>query len=280
MVRVDIRVRDNSYVISSSILVEDSMKTLNLTKKIILLFLVCVFANVWSQEEISDDLYDTELTTIRGLIKPTVTAVLSSEIAAQIDELKFRDGDVFKKGDLLVKFDCSYYYAQLAAAKAELESARKQLENKDQLLKLSAGSQIEVDLAAIDVKKTKANVSSNNVNVSRCKIKAPYDGRVIETMVNQYESVGKDQELLSILNEDELEIEVIVPSNWLQWLKPDIEFQFNVDETSKTYSAKVTKLGAVVDPVSQTIAIKGVFIDSANVLSGMSGTAKFQKPEL
>ncbi len=256
------------------------MKTLNLTKLFLAVFVLISSLSVSSQEEDTDDLYNTELTTIRGLIKPIITAVLSSEIAAQIDELPFKDGDVFKKGDVLVKFDCSYYYAELAVAKAELESARKQLENKNQLLKLSAGSQIEADLAAIDVKKTKANVSSNNVNVSRCKIKAPYDGRVIENMVNQYESVGKDQELLSILNEDKLEIEVIVPSNWLQWLNPGVEFDFNVDETSTTYKAKVTKLGAVVDPVSQTIAIKGEFEESANVLSGMSGTAKFQKPEL
>ena len=225
--------------------------------------------------EDSETLLNPELTTIRGLVKPSVSAILSSEIAAQIESIEFKDGDVFKKGDLLVKFDCSYYYAQLASAKAELESAKKQLENKDQLFKLSASSQIEVELAAVEVKKAEANIRVNNINVSRCKIKAPYNGRVIETMVNEFESVAKDQELISILDEEKLEIEVIVPSNWLTWIKTGVSFDFHVDETNKIYKAKIVKLGAVVDPVSQTIPIKGIFEEPADVLSGMSGTAKF-----
>ena len=221
----------------------------------------------------------SDFTTIRGLVKPTTTAVLSSEIAAKIKNFPLQEGDTFKKDDLLVEFDCSYHWAQLAVAKAELEANTLQLENQQQLLKLSAGSKIEVDLSAVEVKKAKANVRLNNINASRCKIKAPYKGRVIETFVNQYESVGKDQELISVLNDDELEIEVIVPSSWISWLKPGIDFQFKVDETGAVHNVQIKQVGAVVDPVSQTIPVMAVFQDKVEVLSGMSGTASFQIPE-
>jgi len=98
-------------------------------------------------------------------------------------------------------------------------------------------------------------------------------------MVNEHESVGPDQKLLSILSDEKLEIELIVPSGWLTWLKKGVEFQFLIDETGLDYKAKVEQLGASVDPVSQTIRVKGGFqSQSSEVLSGMSGTAKFKAP--
>ncbi len=225
-----------------------------------------------------DIMSENDFTTIRGLIKPTTSAVLSSEISAQIEKLAFSNGDAFNKGDILVQFDCAYYLAQISAAKAELEARKLNLENQQQLLALKANSKLQVDLAAIEVKKAKADVTAKNISVGRCVIKAPFNGRVIETLVNQYESVAKDQELISILDDANLEIEAIVPSNWLSWIKPGIIFQFNVDETGNSYKAKILQVGAVVDPVSQTIPIKGTFEKTVDVLSGMSGTASFKSP--
>lgn len=116
------------------------------------------------------------------------------------------------------------------------------------------------------------------IRVNQCKIKAPYSGRVIEVAINEHETVPADKEILSILNDRDLEIELIVPSNWLNWLTVEESFSFMIDETGKILDAKVSKIGAVVDPVSQTIKLTGKFSgDISGVLSGMSGTAQFKK---
>lgn len=223
------------------------------------------------------DKWRNDIGNIRGLVKPVSSATLSSETSGRITKLPFKLGDRFKKGDILVKFDCSLHNAELAAARAELDAQKKQHENNLQLLELNAISKIEVDISETKVKKAAAEKQIASVRVSRCAIRAPYNGRVIETAVHEHESVGSDQDLLSILNDSMLEIELIVPSAWLNWLKPEVSFQFHVDETRQVYQAEVAQLGASVDPVSQTIRVKGIFKSSAgNVLSGMSGTAKFE----
>ncbi|MCG8325719.1 MAG: efflux RND transporter periplasmic adaptor subunit [Thiotrichales bacterium] len=225
---------------------------------------------------IAADLSSDELTNIRGLIKPNTKAAISSEIAAQIEKMPYREGQRFNKGDVLIKFDCSLYHAALASSKATYEASQKRLENNKQLVALDALSNIELELSEIDVKKNRAEMEAARINTSRCRIKAPFNGRVIETVVNKYESVARDQELLSILDDRDLIIELIVPSKWLTWLKEGMNFSFAVDETGKRYSAAVSQLGAVVDPVSQTIRITGRFTETVDVLSGMSGTAKFE----
>jgi len=215
---------------------------------------------------------------VRGLIKPVEKAVISSEIAGKINAIPFKSSDAFKKGDLLVGFDCSFYRADLASAEAAFQSKQNIYENNKQLLALNAISDIDVSISKAEVEMARADRTMRAIRVNQCKIKAPYSGRVIEVTVNEHETVSADKEILSILNDSELEIELIVPSNWLNWLSTGETFSFLIDETGKTLDAKVSKAGAVVDPVSQTIKLTGRFEGQLDgVLSGMSGTAQFKQ---
>jgi RND family efflux transporter MFP subunit len=225
--------------------------------------------------ENSEEQADSQVEVIRGLIKPTTSAVISSETSAQIEELAYKSGDAFKKGDVLVRFNCGLFAAQQASIRAVLEGKKKSLENLKRLLALNASSDVDVELAEIEVSKAQADLKVATIMVSRCTIKAPYDGRVINSQVNRYESVTEGQELLEILNDKQLEIEVIVPSSWLVWMQKGLTFEIHIDDIQARFEAKVVQIGATVDPVSQTISIKGVFTEQANVLAGMSGSAYF-----
>ncbi|MEM7027042.1 MAG: efflux RND transporter periplasmic adaptor subunit [Pseudomonadota bacterium] len=215
---------------------------------------------------------------VRGLIKPIKTAVISSQLSAKIDKIPFGSGDRFKKGDTLVDFDCALYRADLTSTEAAFQAKKNVFENKKELLALNAMSDIDVDIAKSEMEVARAERSMSAIKVNQCLIKAPYDGRVIEVSVNEHENVNSDTELLAILNDNEIEIELIIPSTWLTWLTTGENFQFMIDETGETVEAAVSKIGAVVDPVSQTIKLTGEFKEQPErVLSGMSGTAQFKQ---
>lgn len=241
-------------------------------------------AAAWSQSSRNsvDPLAD-EVATVeseqeaRGLIKPLGEATISSEILARIKKLPFKNGQRFKKGELLVEFDCAAYQAEVAVAAASHERESKRLKNLQRLSSLSAASDLEVAIAEADVKKAAAEIRLAKVNVSRCVVTAPYDGAVVEVVAHEHESVGPQTEVLSILAIGDPEIEIIVPSEWLRWIKNDIKFQFLIDETGERLAAKLIRIGASIDPVSQTIRIIGKFehLPIDGVIAGMSGTAIF-----
>jgi RND family efflux transporter MFP subunit len=238
------------------------------------------FTNIAAAED-DVDLFTNGIVAnnVRGLVKPVEKAVISSEITARIKRIPKKSGGEFNKGDVLVEFDCAFYRADLASAGAAYKSRKNVYENNKQLLELNAISDIDVSISEAEMEVARAERTMRAIRVNQCKINAPYDGRVIEISVNEHETVPADKELLSILNDNLLEIELIVPSNWLNWLEIGELFSFQVDETGKTLNAKVSKIGAVVDPVSQTIKLNGRFEDSVDgVLSGMSGTAMFSQP--
>ncbi|WP_161958699.1 efflux RND transporter periplasmic adaptor subunit [Ferruginivarius sediminum] len=216
----------------------------------------------------------------RGLVEPRAEAVLSSEIAGRIVKLPFDEGDAFEEGDLLVGFDCAAYKAQLAVAEAELEAARKKLENSRKLARLNSIGDLEVGLAEVAVDQAEATVRGKRLVVERCRLTAPYDGKVVARPVNRYESVGQDQELLSVIALGAPEVRLIVPSRWVAWLAPGAGFELKVDETGAVYPGVVERVGARIDPVSQTVQVIGRFAaETPDLIPGMSGTARFRPDE-
>ena len=114
------------------------------------------------------------------------------------------------------------------------------------------------------------------IRVSQCIIAAPYGGTVVELLAQEHESVAPQQPLLSIIGGERLEVELIVPSAWLMHLRVGTPFQFTVDETGESYPALVTRLGAQIDPASQTVKVVGDFQSlPPEVMAGMSGEAVF-----
>ncbi len=216
---------------------------------------------------------------IRCLLEAVHQAVLSSELPARIEKLPLREGDRFKKGALLVQFDCASYRAQLRLARAELKGGLKTLNNSQKLAKLRSVGSLEVELAAVEVEKARAHVQSAQVLVNKCQIKAPFVGRIASRQVNRYERVQEGKPLLEVLDDTLLEIHMVAPSKWLTWLKVGAPFSVLVDETGERHEAKVVKLGARIDPVSQSIKVTGRFVKHPDdLLSGMSGQARFQRP--
>ena len=218
----------------------------------------------------------SDLQTVRGIVKPVVEAVIASEIQALVKRMPFRDGDPFKRGELLIEFECAKYRAELASAQADWEARQKTVINNEELAELHGIGRLEVEISQAELKKAHAVLKRAQAIIQGCRIHAPFAGRVVKTLVHPYESVNPYDDLMNIVNNQDLDIELILPSSSLRWIKRNSPFSFTIDETQEVYPAKVVEIGARVDPVSQTIRVFGRFHTSpANVLAGMSGSAKF-----
>ncbi|BCA30226.1 efflux RND transporter periplasmic adaptor subunit [Metapseudomonas otitidis] len=212
----------------------------------------------------------------RGVLRARNQAVLSSELAGRIVEMPFAEGQSFKAGDVLVRFDCSAYQAQLTASNAATRAAREELKNKQQLAALNSVGRFEVALAEARQAQAQAEAQVYQVQVQRCQVKAPYDGQVVNRRVQPHESVPGGAPLLEVVDNRTLEIHLLVPSRWIGALKPGQPFEFIPDETGKPLKAVVKRLGARIDEGSQTLLlIGGLPEDASGLVAGMSGSARF-----
>lgn len=214
----------------------------------------------------------------RGVVRAVHEATLSSAMVAQITQMNFSEGAAFKKGDLLVEFNCDRAQADLRAAQAGLQVEQKTVETNEELEHFNSVGKFDVLISQSKRNKAQAEVQALQAQIKQCRIYAPFNGRVIERMKHVHESVAVSEALLRIVDTSALELDLIVPSKWLQWLKPGSSFTFAVDETGKSSDAVVDRLSPEVDPVSKTLKIIGRFRSSDNgqTIPGMSGTATFK----
>lgn len=216
---------------------------------------------------------------VRAQLLPVRFTTLSSELSAKIGALPLKEGDRFAQNALLVELDDSLPRAQLQRAQAELQFARVALQSNTDLAKLSSVGKVELEQTRAAVARAEAELAAAQSLLSKCRILAPFDGRIAEQKVRELQFVQAGQPLLEIIDDSALELEFIVPSPWLGWLKEGDTFEVSVDETGSTYSATVRRIGARVDPVSQTIKINASIESRApELLAGMSGRVTLRPP--
>lgn len=214
---------------------------------------------------------------IRVQLGAAQEASLASQMEGRIVALPKKLGDTFRKGDLLVAFACDHHKAALAAAAAQVVRAEKSLQSRESLLQLQAVSELDVELAKAESAQAAAELSRQQAIVSDCRVLAPFPGKVVRVMVNQWETVSRGTVLIHIVNPQTLEIEAVVPSLWLRWLKVGTRFAVSVDELGRDVEAEVVAIGGRIDPVSQSVPVKARITSATDgLLPGMSGYARFE----
>lgn len=217
--------------------------------------------------------------TARGLLVPAREAVLSSDIAGRLTGMPVRPGERFEKGDALAVFDCRLYEGRLNEARGRLRAARSKLASNRQLRQLGSIGDLEVAISEGEVAEAKGAVDAAAALVDRCTVTAPWSGHVVEWRARPHESVEAGAELLEIIDDSPLEVEVIVPSPWLDWLTLGHVLTITIDETGTEHPASLVRLGARVDPVSQSVPVVARLTEAApRLVAGMSGTARFAPP--
>lgn len=210
---------------------------------------------------------------VRGIVRPVNQAAIAVDLPIRVSKLHFREAQDFKKGQTLVTFDCERLLAEHAAAEAVHKEMRLGLESQVYLEARGAVGKLDLEIARARVDKARAEASGLGARLKQCTVVAPFDGRVVELKINEHEIPTNGQPFISIVDETAFEIDMIVPSTWLKSLAPGTSFTFTVDETELSYRVVVLRMGASVDPVSQTVkVIAGFSAPDGRVLSGMSGT--------
>ena len=216
---------------------------------------------------------------IRAHLVPVRYTTLASEIGARVRKIPFAEAQAFKAGEVLVSLDCSVQQAYRDKARAELLGAEAALQANERLARLNSLSQLELVLSGTAVQRASAELGAHDALIEKCTVLAPFNGRVAEQKVREQQFVQPGQALLDILDDSALEVEFLAPSSWLRWLREGQTLRVAIDETRRTYPARFTRIGARVDPVSQSVKVVAT-IDGRfpELMPGMSGRVQVAPP--
>jgi RND family efflux transporter MFP subunit len=214
---------------------------------------------------------------IRVLLTPELETTLVSPMLGRVRAVNVTLGASFPRGRVLVDFDCQEQQARVGMGQAELVAARENHEAKLRLQGLQQAGDVEVNLAAAAVDKAQAQLELYRTQASQCVVAAPFAGRAVKVHVKPFQGVQAGAPLVEIVSSGPFKLRLNVPSRWLAWIKPGTPFEVTIDETGRTYAARVTAINARVDAASQSIEVEGSIENrSGELLAGMSGAARFK----
>jgi RND family efflux transporter MFP subunit len=216
---------------------------------------------------------------IRAKLSPVSYALVSAEVGAKIEKLPYAEGARFARGDKLVVFEASVFRAQAEKARTQALTAERIVEAYRRLAAQGSVGQIELVTAEARAAEAKADLELAQVMLAKCEIVAPFAGRVGELRAREQQYVQTGQPVIEIIDDSSLELEFIASSAALATLRVGQKLTVRIDETGKTYEATLTRIGAKVDPVSQTIKLAAAIKSAGtDLLAGMSGTVELARP--
>lgn len=210
----------------------------------------------------------------RVVLEPLHRTSLSAQVETPVTKITKRMGESFNEGDLLIQLDDSVFKAELNRANSGLVKAQTELDSKQRLFNDHVASVFEIKEAEANVAIAEAEVAKAKKNLEATKIIAPYKGKVVSLNIEEFELGQVGKVMIELVEDQKLLANLLIPSSFLPKIALGQAITITIKETGEPIIAKVTRIGAVIDPSSSTLKIEAEIDNREGKLkAGMSGTA-------
>jgi membrane fusion protein (multidrug efflux system) len=207
---------------------------------------------------------------ITGSIQPERRADLRAEVPAIVLKVLKENGDIVRRGDLLVQLDDTAYRDALAAADASsraadqaYEQAGRQFERTKTLRSsgmVSAQGLEDVEIRRnnlqSDLEAAKTRVVLARQQLQRTESRAPFDGLVSERKVSAGDTAQIGKELLKVIDPASMRFEGLVSADRMGDIHVGQAVQFRINGFERSdFVGKVRHVDASADSVTRQVAV-------------------------
>lgn len=229
--------------------------------------------------------------TLSGSLIGAEEAEVAAGAAGKVIATFVERGSYVRKGALLAKLDARAASATAAQAAADLEVQKAQAaqatvdcDRTQRLFDKGAISKADFDKIHTQCATTKWSVSAAEAKktltaeaLRDTEIRAPFSGMVVERAVTAGEYVRAESRVATLVNTDQLRVEITVPEADIPQVRQGMEVDFRTagDGGGRLYHGKIRYVGPAVRKQSRDAIVEAVFQNDAHDLRpGMFVTAR------
>jgi RND family efflux transporter MFP subunit len=224
---------------------------------------------------------------ITGAVQPERRADLRAEVSAVVQQVFKENGELVRKGDLLVKLDATAIRDSLTSAEEAARAANEAFQQSDRQWQrqktLQAQGMISQQAledaqnrrtAALSEKvAAEARLVSARQQVARTEVRAPFDGVVSERQVSPGDTAQVGKALLKVIDPGSMRFEGYVSADRRAELKVGQPVDLRINgAASPQVEGRIRRIDVAADPVTRQVALLVDFVDprQANV-AGLYG---------
>ncbi|MES2743150.1 MAG: efflux RND transporter periplasmic adaptor subunit [Pseudomonadota bacterium] len=213
---------------------------------------------------------------ITGSVQPERNADLRAEVSAVVIQVLKENGEVVKKGDLLVRLDETAIRDSLGSAEEASRAASQTLEQSQrnfqrmQTLRTSGmasaqsleDAEIRRNNAQSDLAAARTRAAQARQQLQRTSVRAPFDGIVSERKVSNGDTAQVGKELIKVIDPTSMRFEGLVSADKIGVVKLGQVVRFRINGyPGQEFTGKIKRVDPAADAVTRQVAVLVEFAD-------------------
>lgn len=214
---------------------------------------------------------------ITGSIQPERKADLRAEVSAVVLQVMKENGDVVRRGDVLVRMDETAIRDNLRSAEDNARSAAQALDQAERTLQrlktlresgmtsMQALDDAEVrrNAAQSELSASNARAANARQQLDRTQVRAPFDGVVGERKVSAGDTASIGKEMLKVLDTSSMRFEGRISADKVSQVKVGQSVNFRINGFTQDFHGKVLRMNPSANDVTRQVEVLVSFADAS-----------------
>jgi membrane fusion protein, multidrug efflux system len=220
-----------------------------------------------------EKVFEKEVAPTASLVGSVVfdrSAGISPEISGLIADQRMIEGSLVRRGDVLVQLNTDFIAKdmealnrQIAGIDIRIEKAMKNLRRFETLYRQDAASEKTYDDLAFEAKeleiereRLRVNLAKKELELEKSKIRAPFDGLILERNKNQGEWLTPGESVCRLAAVADVVVRVALSENLMPFVRVGQDLTLAVAAMEHEFQGRIQAIVPDVDVKSKTFDIK------------------------
>lgn len=202
-----------------------------------------------------------------GTSRANEQVLITSKYSDLVDEISFQDGEIVKKGDILVRLNSAEEAAKVSELEANLAESVAQLNRFQGLYANKATSKSLVDQQEAKAKAISAQLLSAKIKLADLTIKAPFSGMLGFREISLGALINVGDVITSLDDLSTIKVDFSIPERYLTTVSIGQRIEaMNTAYQSEVFIGEITSIDSRIDSMTRTLKVRAEIPNAENKL--------------
>ena len=193
---------------------------------------------------------------VRGSIKSKKNITLSAETSGKITHVNVEEGQVIRKGQVLVSIDNEIIRKNISEVTTQLNLATTLFEKQESLWKQNVGTEIQYLQAKNNKESLESKLATLRTQLKTSQLTAPFSGKINNVNARIGEMAMPGTPLVRMVSMDQLSITSDISDRYIgKFAKGDL-VNIYVPVLDQHFVSEIAAVGQVINPANRTFTIE------------------------
>ena len=192
-----------------------------------------------------------------GNVKAYESVTITSKVTDVVNQLNFNDGEIVKKGTLLVRLQDAEQVAKVTVAKVQVMDHKREFDRISSLVTSQTVAELERDRLQTLIDTARAELEQAQAALQDRHITAPFSGRLGLRQISVGTLATPGTTITTLDDISTIKLDFSVPERFLQDLKPGKSVEASaVAFPEQLFKGKVTSIDSRVNPTTRAVIVR------------------------